>query len=358
MTAGAIRVDAAAVLHFRARQTRLDRRLPAGSHRVAAWGGLQDTVPRAALSALHARMEGVGPASWEDPALVQVWFRGSDYVVPAADLAVFTLGALPRDPARAAAMDAFGAAVAEVLDGRPLPRREVVAALPPVLARAGVGLGHDPDRAASMLLRTSAAAARYLIRWDARTIAVLPVERPDADPEAARLELARRFLGWHGPATDAMFSRWASVSPPDAAQTWARLAPELVPVDVAGQARHVLARDEEALAGARPADGVRLLPMGDPLWALDRALVGWDAADVPAPVRDERGEAVTSRLVNSLGGRILVDGRLEGAWGREQARMAIHLWRPDATELDRVLAEAEAFAGPIGAPIRVRRLSA
>jgi Winged helix DNA-binding domain len=189
-------------------------------------------------------------------------------------------------------------------------------------------------------------------------VTVIPVERPDADPEAARLELARRFLAWHGPATDAMFSRWAWVSRPDAARTWARLAPELATVEVAGQARQLLARDEEALRGARPPEGVRLLPMGDPLWALDRRLLGWDAPDVPAPVRDERGEAITRRLVNSLGGRILVDGRIVGSWGREQARMAIHLWRPDGAELDRVLAEAEGFSGPIGAPIRVRRLSA
>ncbi|HXM54262.1 MAG TPA: crosslink repair DNA glycosylase YcaQ family protein [Candidatus Dormibacteraeota bacterium] len=318
---------------------------------------MQDTVPRAGLSALHARLEGVGPSSWEDPALVQVWFRCADYVLPAADLAVFTLGALPRDPERAAALDAFAAAVGEVLDGRPLPTREVVAALPPVLALAGQSFGRDAEHALSMLLRGASVAGRYRIRWDARTVTVIPAERPDTDPEATRLELARRFLGWHGPATDAVFARWAGVSRRDAAETWARLAPELVPVDLEGRARQLLARDEEALAGAQPPPGVRFLPMGDPLWAVDRGLVGWDVVGVPAPTCDERGTAITSRLVNSLGGRILVDGRIEGAWGREQARMAIHLWRPAAVDVDRVLAEAAGFAGPIGAPIRVRRLN-
>jgi Winged helix DNA-binding domain len=354
---GAIRGRAAAALHFRARQTHLDGRLPAGSHRPAAWGGLQDTVPRAALSALHARMQGVGPDAWEDPALVQVWFRCADYVVPAADLAVFTLGSLPRDPERAAALDAFAAAVAEELDGRPLPARQVVAALPPVLAGAGLAARDDPERTAGILLRAASVAARYRIRWDARTVTVIPIERPDADPEGARLELARRFLGWHGPATDTMFARWAWVSRRDAAETWARLAPELVPVDLEGRARQLLARDEEALTRARAPEGVRLLPEGDPLWAVDRSLVGWDPAGAAEPGRDERGTAVTCRLVNSLAGRILVDGRIEGAWGREGARMAIHLWRPPAVDVDLVLAEAETFAGPIGAPIRVRRLT-
>jgi hypothetical protein len=36
--------------------------------------------------------------------------------------------------------------------------------------------------------------------------------------------------------------------------------------------------------------------------------------------------------------------------------MAIHLWQPAAVDVDRVLAEAERFAGPIGSPIRIRLL--
>jgi hypothetical protein len=336
---GALAVDLAQVLRFRARATRLDRRLPAGSWRDAAYGGLQDTVPRAALTALHARLEQVGPSSWEDPALAQVWFRWSDYVVPAADFAVFTLGALPRDEERAAALEEVAAAVRDALAGGELRTSEVVAALP-FLHRG--------------LLGAASAAALYRIRWDARTVTLLPTGRPDVEPEAARLELARRFLGWHGPATADLFARWAGVTRADARATWAALEPELAPVAMDGRARDVLARDVEALTGCEPPAGVRFLPQGDPYLALDRAEVL--AGRPPPPSEDESGAALTTRLVNSLSGRILVDGRVAGAWGRERERMAIHLWRPDDPDRERIAAEAEGFAGPIGRPMRLRWL--
>src|SRR5215208_1228080 len=88
-------------MRFRARATHLDEKLPAGSFARAAWGGLQDSVPRGGVIALHARVEGTTPESWEDPSLAQIWFRGgADYIVPRADVGVFTLGSFPRDKVR------------------------------------------------------------------------------------------------------------------------------------------------------------------------------------------------------------------------------------------------------------------
>ena len=85
----------------------LDRRLPPGpeSLRRAAWAGLPDSMPRAALVAIHARVDGTVPGTWEDPSLVQVWGpRFSAYVVAREDAAVFTLGRLPdKGPRRARA---------------------------------------------------------------------------------------------------------------------------------------------------------------------------------------------------------------------------------------------------------------
>src|SRR5580765_1554839 len=86
------------VLAFRRRVGALDQRLPAGptSLRRAAWAGLQDSMPRAALLSIHARVEDAGPSTWEDPSLVQVWGpRYHVYVVATRDLAVFSLGRLP-----------------------------------------------------------------------------------------------------------------------------------------------------------------------------------------------------------------------------------------------------------------------
>src|ERR1700751_1099887 len=85
-------------LSFRRGVGSLDARLPggAGSLRRAAWAGLQDSMPRAALLSIHARGDGTGPSAWEDPSLVQLWGpRYSVFVVAARDLAVFSLATLP-----------------------------------------------------------------------------------------------------------------------------------------------------------------------------------------------------------------------------------------------------------------------
>src|SRR5438046_10654334 len=88
------------ILAFRRQAGVLDKRLPPGpdSLRRAAWAGLQDSMPRAALLSIHARVEGAHTAIWEDPALVQLWGpRFSAYVVPAQDHAIFSVGRYPDD---------------------------------------------------------------------------------------------------------------------------------------------------------------------------------------------------------------------------------------------------------------------
>src|SRR5438045_7517209 len=67
------------------------------SLRRAAWAGLQDSMPRAALLSLHARVEAVEPSTWEDPSLIQLWGpRYQVYVVPKRDFALFSLARLPE----------------------------------------------------------------------------------------------------------------------------------------------------------------------------------------------------------------------------------------------------------------------
>ena len=167
---GAPGVALALALDFRARATHLDDRLPAGSYHQAAYGGLQDTVPRAALTALHARLAGVRPGSWEDPALVQIWFRCADYVIPKVDFEVFTLGALPRDGQRAAALGVVADAVTHVLAGGPLRTRDLLSALPAALDR----MGHDPAGVSGIIVYAATVTGRFRIRWDTRTVTVIP----------------------------------------------------------------------------------------------------------------------------------------------------------------------------------------
>src|SRR5690348_509221 len=90
----------AEILAFRRRVGALDERLPPGpaSLRQAAWAGLQDSMPRAALLSIHARVEETLPATWDHPSLVQLWGpRFSAYVVAAEDRAVFSVGRLSDD---------------------------------------------------------------------------------------------------------------------------------------------------------------------------------------------------------------------------------------------------------------------
>jgi hypothetical protein len=87
------------ILAFRRATSALDERFPAvaESLRRAAWAGLQDSMPRAALLSIHARVEDTGTTTLDDPALVQLWGpRFSAYAVAADDRAVFTLGRLPK----------------------------------------------------------------------------------------------------------------------------------------------------------------------------------------------------------------------------------------------------------------------
>lgn len=324
------------LLPFRVAQSHLKTRLPARSFRDAAWGALQDSSPRAALISLHARMEGAAPDSWEDPSLWQIWLRMSDYVVPREDFGVFTLGALPRDPQTARALIETGDAVAEILGGRTLPARELGAAL-----GRRPGMNERTRLHGWWVVREACVSGRYRIRWDARSVTVTAAPVPDIDPEDARRELVRRFLHWHGPATPRQFATWAHVPLVDALETWRRLATELLPVTVDARTRHILARDEDALREEPRVGGARLVPLSDPAFALDRPL-----SEAPA------GPG------HHLTGRILVDGQVAGAWGRREHRVSIWMWgRPATVVQERVLAEAETLAGPIGRPVEIDRLT-
>jgi hypothetical protein len=284
--------------------------------------------------------------------LWQIWFRSADYVVPREDFGVFTMGALPRNQERAAALDTAALAVCDILAGRSLDARKLRSLMPAALCRRGL----VPPPRPGLLVRAANVTGRYRIRWDASRVTVIPTERPDIDPDQARLELARRFLGWYAPATSDQFAKWAGISQGDATQTWTELAAELIPVAIDGEVRDLLLRDQESLLRTDPVTGTRLLPMGDPHLAVDRPLTDATAAGIPPPAADDHGAPLTSRLINSLGGRILVDGTIAGTWGRYQHHMAIYLWPEYRRHREYVHAEAETFAGPIGKPVEVRWL--
>jgi hypothetical protein len=314
------------VLAFRRAVGSLDERLPMGpeSLRRAAWAGLQDSMPRAALLSIHARVAGARPGSWADPALAQVWGpRFSAYVVPAEDAALFTLGRYPDDARGRRVAEETAARVQEFLGNRTMLDREVAGPL-------GIGNG----------IRYATATGTIRIRWEgALAPKVWTVPRPAIEPGEARLELARRFIHVFGPTTGSAFAKWAGIGERQGIDTFNGLADELTAVRTPIGEAWLLSVDEAlARSSGGPVAPVRLLPSGDPIWLYwgkDRELLVTD------PVR--RAQLWTSRV---WPGALLVDGDFAGTWRRAGANLVIDPWRRLATA-ERAAVEAEAATLPL-----------
>jgi hypothetical protein len=315
------------ILAYRRAVQALDDRLPPGpeSLRQAAWAGLQDSMPRAALLSIHARVAETGPSAWEDPALIQLWGpRFSAYAVAAPDRAVFTLGRMPSDARGRQIAEDLAGRLASLLEGRSMPAN-----------RAGRELGERPNR-----LRYATPTGRVLIRWDgARQPTIWTVPAPTDDPSEARLELARRYLHVFGVATPAAFARWAGVSPAHAHRTFEALGPSLTATRTQMGDGWILTQDEPAFrtppAAAAPA---RLLPSGDTYFLLQGA-----DRELLVPEAERRGALWTTRV---WPGAVLVGGDIVGTWRRAEATVTIESWRR-LTAQERHAVEAEAASLPL-----------
>jgi hypothetical protein len=314
----------------------LDERLTAGakSLRMAAWAGLQDSMPRAALLSIHARVDDVRHATWEHPSLVQLWGpRFSAYVVAARDLPVFSLGRLQQDARGLARAHDTAARIHAFLEGRRMP-----------LGQAGRGMAVPHNS-----LRYAAPTGTLLIRWDgARAPVIWTAPAPDMDPLRARLELVRRYLHVLGPGTVTSFAKWAGVRPAAAHRALEELRKELTPVRTPVGEAWILAQDEARFrAVSRPAASVRFLPSGDTYylqWGADRELL--------IPDSKQRAALWTTRV---WPGALLVNGEIAGVWRRSAGTVSIDAWHR-VSSAERQLIEAEALSLPlpdIEAPITV-----
>jgi Winged helix DNA-binding domain len=321
------------ILAFRRRAGGLDERLPAGAQslRRAAWGGLQDSMPRAALLSLYARVEAVEPSSWEDPSLAQLWGpRYSVYVVAKADFAVFSLGRFPDSAKNRDRAVRVAEQLHAHLDGARMLDREV-----------GRALGVNPN-----VFRYAAPTGTVAIRWDgARPPVVWTVPAPDVDPADARRELVRRYLHVFGPSTAERFAAWAGLRRPPV-DTFDALEAELLPVRSPLGDEWLLGDDEAAMRTepAAPAPA-RLLPSGDAYFLLQGA-----ERELLVPDADRRARLWTPRV---WPGALLVDGEIRGTWRRAQHTVRVDAWE-DLSPAARDAVEAEARALPLpglGRPI-------
>ena len=327
MTAPRLDLSREHVLAHRRRAGALDERLPPGrtSLERAAWAGLQDSVPRAAVLSIHARVAGAEPSTWEDSSLVQVWGpRFTAYVVAARDRAVFTLGRLPADAKRLHRAEDTAARLHAFLDGRRMRYDE-----------AGRGVGVHPNA-----LRYAAPTGTVLMRWEgARLPVIWTVPRPEIDPREARLELARRFMHVFGPTTPANFARWAGIGSAEARAAFDELSAEVFCARTPVGDGWILTSDEPSFrATPSPAAPARLLPSGDPYFLLH-------GADRELLVSDEhqRRELWTPRV---WPGAVLVGGEVAGTWRRANAVVEIQTWRRLSTA-ERQAVEAEAESLPL-----------
>ena len=301
-----LELSRSAILAFRQGVGSLGERLPrsARSLRSAAWAGLQDSAPRAALLSLHARVEDIDPAAWEDDPLVQLWGpRYSAYVVAASDLGVFSLGRLPEGRRRHEA-EVLAARLDALLSGARVSCRE-----------AGRALDINPNQ-----LRYAATTGRVLLRWDgARQPIIWTVPSPEVQPRDARLELARRYLHVFGPSTAEAFSKWAGITARATIATLEALSGELTPTRTPIGDSWILAADEDAFRQSPgPTAPARLLPSGDTyflLWRDDRRILVTDP---------ERRSALWTPRV--WPGAVLVEGEIVGTWRRSQHKVTIQPW--------------------------------
>jgi hypothetical protein len=324
------------ILAFRRRVGGLDERVPmtASSLRRAAWAGLQDSMPRAALLSLHARIESVEPSTWEHSSLAQLWGpRYSTYVVPKRDFALFSLGRLPDNEKGRRRAEQIAELIHAHLDGVRMTDREIHNAL---------GTGNA--------IRYAATTGTLAIRWEgARAPLVWTVAAPKITPAAASRELARRYLHVFGPTTPESFARWAGISRRAGGDAFAALDGSLLPVASPLGAEWLLAEDEPEVRERETVGApARLLPSGDAYFLLDGV-----ERELLVPDADRRARLWTSRV---WPGALLVDGEIRGTWRRAQHLVRIEAWsRLSPASRDAVEAEAATLPLPgLDRPIEVR----
>ena len=330
-----LRLTRPQILAFRRRVGALEERMPEGSEslRRAAWAGLQDSMPRAALLALHARVDGVQPSTWNDRSLAQLWGpRYRTYVVAKRDFALFSLGRHPDNAKSRLRAERIAAQLHAQLDGARMKDGEV-----------GRALGVNPNS-----FRYAATTGTVAIRWEgARAPTVWTVPAPRMDPAEACRELARRYLRIFGPTTADGFARWAGISRRSAANAFTSLEGSLLPVRSPLGDEWLLVEDEPAMGAAEIAPAAaRLLPSGDAYFLLDGA-----ERELLVPRADQRERLWTSRV---WPGALLVEGEIRGTWRRAQHTVQIDAWaRLSRARRDAIEAEARALPLPVEREIEV-----
>jgi hypothetical protein len=148
----------------------------------------------------------------------------------------------------------------------------------------------------------------------------------EVDPDAALVEVARRYLATYGPATHREFARWFWIDPAESKRIIESLGSDVAQVDFEGHQAWVLASDFDAPANLpkEKADetSVRLLPQ-------------YDVYVLGSGPRERIVREVAHKRIFSYGrGRfegaaglpiLLVDGEVSGIWERKMRGKTVDL---------------------------------
>jgi len=256
---------------------------------------MRNTPPGSSPVALSARLadltlDALDDALSEQKSLVEVLgMRISPHIVPTRDLAVFTLGALPREEVslrvvltnHTGVLDKAGMTATEALERAVDAARAELA--DGMLSRGALSAGMTRRLPAALnvacracksthvqesLFRLAGVRGVFVIVRTGRENLYAPTDQwlgsaPRTDPTAARAELLRRYLACFGPSTAEQFAAWVGLAASEARADWTRHADQLVEVNVDGQRAWVHADDVARLERPPTADGARLLPPYD-----------------------------------------------------------------------------------------------
>jgi hypothetical protein len=299
-------------------------------------GGAQAQLMSAAELQIGVRadcaVQDVRDALWKHKSLVKTWLmRGTLHLIPAEDLPDYAAAMSTRwirinkswlKLIHLSEQDLLKlvAEIGEQLDSTPRTREEIVKA---------VGKGHsarvlDVLRSGWGGMLKPAARKGLLCFGPSRGQSVTFV-RPEkwlgswrkVDPDAALIEVARRYLRAFGPAGKLDFARWWGDWPGVGRAAWAGLASELVPVSIQGTRAEMLAADLDSLAKTQSSGvSIQLLPLFDPY------LMGYANRDhLYAAIYRSR----VSRTSGWISAVVLVDGRVAGTWSHAATKQNLHI---------------------------------
>jgi hypothetical protein len=285
-----------------------------------------DFVRDSALLALAARADGVSREAYHravdaGDVVVAHIVRGAIHALAPGDLSLYGRALIARDDGELAAqlgrqvqrlaaekgfapseaLEEVAAATEDALaKGRTLDKTELHEEL---RHRVGADLmpwcrGCQSHHVAPMLWRYATVKAGVRLDSERRYRRGAPGRTPTAS------EAVRRFLGFYGPATPGDFAEWAGLAKPHAQRLWDKAVGDLAEVRVGERDEWLLREDMGALESPPAAEGIRLLPPGDPyLQKPNRPLLAPDAG-----LRKRLFRPVASP------GAVLRDGRLAGLW--------------------------------------------